>query len=73
MTKSINKPFDLKSSIKEYNGIRIATELGLTKQAVYMWERVPAHHVLKVAELLDETPHRIRPDIYPANWNGAGV
>jgi Bacterial toxin YdaS len=42
----------------------IAKHLGVTHQNVSAWNRVPAHHVLEVAEMLDMTPEQIRPDVF---------
>jgi hypothetical protein len=42
----------------------VARHLGIKPQAVGQWNRVPPHHVLAVAELLDMSPEQIRPDIF---------
>ena len=42
--------------------MRIAEHLGLTHQNISAWKRVPPHHVMKVAPLLELTPEEIRPD-----------
>lgn len=44
--------------------IEIADRLGLTPQGVSSWKRVPAHHAMEVARILDMTPEQIRPDIF---------
>ena len=42
----------------------VARALEVTHQNVSGWNRVPAHHVIEVAELLGMTPEEIRPDIF---------
>lgn len=44
---------------------KIARALGITKQAVSQWRRVPAGRVLIVSEITGIPPHELRPDIYP--------
>lgn len=51
--------------IKKAGGAKaLADALGLYKQTVYQWKRVPAHHVLKVAEITGLEPKQIRPDVF---------
>jgi DNA-binding transcriptional regulator YdaS (Cro superfamily) len=45
----------------------IADALNIKRQAPYTWRRVPAEHVLAIAELTGMSPHEIRPDLYPAH------
>ena len=40
--------------------------LGVTKQAVNQWKRIPAEHVMTIAEALDLKPEDLRPDIFGA-------
>ena len=47
------------------NGSSLARELGLTRQAIYQWWRVPAEYVLRVESISGVPRHRIRPDLYP--------
>lgn len=42
----------------------VARTLGVTHQNVSAWNKVPPHHVLKVAAMLEMTPAQIRPDIF---------
>ena len=42
----------------------VAKELGVSHQNVSSWNKVPPHHVVKLAPLLDLTPEQIRPDIF---------
>lgn len=45
----------------------LARHLGLHRQALASWDRIPAKHVIGVEEFLDKkiTRHEMRPDIYP--------
>ena len=50
---------------------KVADRLGIRRQAPYTWHRVPAEHVLIIAEISGLTPHKIRSDLYPhdlRNW-----
>ncbi len=42
----------------------LADHLGLTRQAVFKWTRIPAHHVMKVSALVGIPPEKLRPDIF---------
>jgi lambda repressor-like predicted transcriptional regulator len=42
----------------------VARALGVSHQNVSAWNRVPPHHVMKMAALLDMPPEKIRPDIF---------
>jgi hypothetical protein len=42
----------------------VAKHLGISPQNVSAWKRVPAHHVLDLAPLLEMTPEQIRPDVF---------
>jgi len=42
----------------------IASEVGLTYQAVQQWKRVPAKHVMPLVSLLKLSPEEIRPDVF---------
>ncbi|OGT30437.1 MAG: hypothetical protein A3E87_01755 [Gammaproteobacteria bacterium RIFCSPHIGHO2_12_FULL_35_23] len=47
----------------------VARAVGVTQQTVYLWDYVPAHHVLKVEAATNGavTRHELRPDLYPPN------
>ena len=48
----------------------IAKTLNITRAAVSAWTRVPAEHVIIVAELTGIARERLRPDLYPINpWS----
>jgi hypothetical protein len=42
----------------------VARHLNVTHQNVSAWNRVPPHHVMKLAPLINKTPEEIRPDIF---------
>lgn len=46
--------------------VKLAEKLGMKHQSFYSWDKVPAERVLLIADLSGESPHTIRPDIYPA-------
>lgn len=43
---------------------QLALRLGLTRQAISGWSKVPVEHVLEIESLLGVSRYRIRPDIY---------
>jgi hypothetical protein len=42
----------------------LARNLGVTRQAVSAWNRVPLKYVKRVSELTNIPHHRLRPDLY---------
>ncbi|HXI40265.1 MAG TPA: Cro/CI family transcriptional regulator [Bryobacteraceae bacterium] len=48
------------------NSDKLASDLGITPQALSQWERVPHLRVLKVEQLTGVPRHELRPDLYPA-------
>lgn len=42
----------------------LAADLGVTRQAVFQWSRVPAKYVLAVEEKTGISRHKLRPDIF---------
>jgi len=43
----------------------IAAELGINRQAPYLWRTVPAERVLDVEKITGMKRHQLRPDLYP--------
>jgi len=43
---------------------KLAKHLGISPQNLSAWRKVPAHHVLDLAPLLEMTPEQIRPDVF---------
>jgi DNA-binding transcriptional regulator YdaS (Cro superfamily) len=44
----------------------IALKLGLSRQAVQQWRRVPGQHILAVSAFTKVPGHRLRPDLAEA-------
>lgn len=52
-------------AVKAVGGRReLANLLGLSRQAVYQWRRVPSDHLALVAKLTRISPQRLRPDLF---------
>lgn len=49
------------------NGAKLAKALGLRRQAVYQWDKIPSGHVLRVEELTGVPRSKLRPDLYPVD------
>jgi DNA-binding transcriptional regulator YdaS (Cro superfamily) len=64
----MNRTPATKRAIKASGGFAaLARELGLTPQAVWLWDRVPPKWVLDVELISGVAKERLRPDLYPAN------
>jgi|APFre7841882654_1041346.scaffolds.fasta_scaffold217292_2 DNA-binding phage protein len=46
------------------NMSNLARKLGLTRQAISKWDRVPLAHIKQIADLTGMTRESLRPDIY---------
>ncbi len=44
----------------------LSLQLGISRQAVSQWKKVPVLQVLKVEKLTGISRHVLRPDVYPA-------
>lgn len=56
----------IETAIERAGGITaLARGLGITHNAIYSWQRVPAERVLDVERLSGVSRHDLRPDIYP--------
>jgi hypothetical protein len=55
------------SAIRDRKGLasELAQLVGITREAVWLWRRVPAQHARKVARYLKLKPYMVRPDLYP--------
>lgn len=58
----------IKARVLEESGgaTSLAAALGITRHAVYQWDRVPACRIGQVARLTGLKPEEIRPDIFEA-------
>jgi len=43
----------------------LARELGISRQAVDQWKRIPAHRVIEIEKLSRISRHELRPDLHP--------
>ncbi len=43
----------------------LAKIIGVTRQALFQWDRVPAERVLQVERTTGISRHDLRPDLYP--------
>ena len=43
----------------------LAEALGITREAIYLWEKVPPARVLDLERLTGIPRHELRPDYYP--------
>lgn len=46
-------------------GQALASALGLTRQAIYQWDKIPPQYVLRVEEVTGVPRSTLRPDLYP--------
>lgn len=46
----------------------LAERLGITPQAISMWDEVPAERVIEVCRITGLSPYAIRPDMYPIDF-----
>jgi hypothetical protein len=55
------------SAIRNRRGLatQIGNHLGITRAAVWGWQRVPPKHALNVARFMKLHPHEVCPDLYP--------
>ena len=47
-------------------GTQLARALGVNRQSIYSWTRIPAERVQQIADLSGLQLHEIRPDIFRA-------
>jgi DNA-binding transcriptional regulator YdaS (Cro superfamily) len=43
----------------------LAGELGISRQAIYQWRRIPAERIVEIEKLTGVPRHELRPDLYP--------
>jgi DNA-binding transcriptional regulator YdaS (Cro superfamily) len=64
MSKPDDTPLQ-RAALAAGNLSSLAKKLGVSRQAIYQWRRVPAQHVLKIEALTKVPRHTLRPDLYP--------
>lgn len=54
------------AAIRSRRGLagKLGEHLGISRAAVWMWNRVPAEHALSVAKFMKLHPHEVRSDLY---------
>lgn len=67
MSKSPNRPVVIEYAAQKVGGIaQLAAKLGLARQAVYQWKRIPAERVAEVERITGVPRAELRPDLYEA-------
>jgi DNA-binding transcriptional regulator YdaS (Cro superfamily) len=55
----------LRTAIKSVGGVQaLASLLGLNRQSIYQWRRVPAERVVQVEKITGVLRNVLRPDLY---------
>jgi len=55
----------LKRAIEAAGGIReLAKKLGIARQSIEGWKRIPDKHLLEIERLVDVDRELLRPDLY---------
>ena len=49
----------------------LAKKLGITRHAMYQWDKVPANRVIPIEKATGIARHELRPDLYPAEGRAA--
>lgn len=66
MPKRRQPPILLHAADKLGSMAELARGLGVSRQALYQWERIPAERVIDVERLTGVRRQELRPDLYPA-------
>jgi DNA-binding transcriptional regulator YdaS (Cro superfamily) len=62
----------LREALKAIGGpTALGRKLGITSQAISQWDKVPSAQVIRVARITGISPHELRPDLYPLQWEAA--
>lgn len=67
VTPMIASPSDSTERAKQVAGgtTALACELGISKQAVSMWKKIPAERVIAIEAATGIPREELRPDLYP--------
>ena len=65
MTTSASRPHILKHAAEKVGGMaQLADKLGIARQAVYQWSRIPVERVAEVERITGVPRAELRPDIF---------
>lgn len=68
MTTSANRPHVLQNAAQKVGGMaQLAAELGIARQAIYQWKRIPAERVVDIERITGVPRTELRPDIFGAS------
>lgn len=55
-----------RNAIEKSGGLSaLSRQIGITRQAISQWDRIPAEQCRQVSEISGVPLHELRPDIYP--------
>lgn len=64
--RGMDEKTPLDRAIEAAGGVKpLAIALGITPEAIYVWERVPVMRVLDVERITGVSRYELRPDMYP--------
>lgn len=67
MTDSASRPHILTRAAQKVGGMaQLAAQLGVARQAVYQWRRIPVDRVVEVERITGISRNELRPDIFGA-------
>jgi len=65
MTTSASRPHILMHAAQKVGGLAcLAAELGIARQAIYQWSRIPVARVADVERITGVSRNELRPDIF---------
>lgn len=65
MRKSPQPPILLHAAEKMGGMAELARSLGIARQAIYQWRRIPAERVIELEKITGIRRQELRPDLYP--------
>ena len=65
MTNFASRPHILIHAAQKVGGMaQLAAKLGIARQAIYQWSRIPAERVVEVERITGVPRNELRPDIF---------
>lgn len=62
-----SRPYILLHAAQKVGGMaQLASKLGIARQAIYQWSRIPAERVVDVERVTGISRTELRPDLYEA-------